>query len=112
MIKRGNIMSSENMYQPPASDLGGEAPNNTILFRGWRRFYISLLWSFPIYMFLVILSIQKGSLITGAIGSTVFAVGTGLVAAFIPAKRKMIFVPLSIVTGLIVAFLIGTYFGN
>lgn len=101
-------MSQENIYESPKSDLKEVIPEQSMAFRVWRRFYISFLWSLPIYMFFVVFGIPKESWLIGAIGSVIFSIGTGLLATFIPSNRKAIFASISIIIGLISAFALGT----
>ena len=95
-----------NPYAPPKTDVGrsedeDRKPTAT------ARFFWTACVAFPVFMACVLMT-PRGKWIYGAIGSAVFAGIAGVIALCIPVRTKILFIAPSVLTCLIVVYLIGS----
>lgn len=109
--KRVKLMKPENIFSPPKSEINTEPQERSRAFSVFRRAYITFLWGIPVYMFFVLVGTPREMWFQGAMGSLLFSFFAGLIACFIPASRKIIFVCISHAIGIACAFALGMYVG-
>jgi len=103
-------VENENIYAQPESNLTSGEIKESFGYLMWKRFYITFFCGVPVYMFFVLVGTPEESWFFGIIGSVVFSLGSGVLAIAIPVKRKVIYVSASILTGCILAGVLGAYF--
>jgi hypothetical protein len=99
-------MENKNIYSAPDSRLVDDVAI-TIGYSKWQRCYITFMWAIPFYLSFILLGTSKNAWLVGAIGAVVFAFISAVVALVIPAKRKFVFVSVSLLLGLTGAVLFG-----
>jgi hypothetical protein len=78
---------------------------------GWppiaMRFLISFVWSLVFFILIIIGTQAQNQWLVGFIGSAVFALLSGVIAMAIKTKRKIIFVPISLLVSFFIAVIKG-----
>ena len=77
-----------------------------------KRFYISFVWTLAAFTLLIITTQPQDEWVLGLIGSAMLALLAGVIAAAIRTKKKIIFVPVSLLITMIIAAIIGTLAGT
>ena len=74
-----------------------------------RRFGITFAWTFVAFGLTILATLPKGSWVVGIIGSGLFALLAGVIAMAIRTDRKIVYVPISLLICVIIAYIIGTW---
>ena len=100
-------MNGNEIYKSPDSELEQPEANFAKKYGAWRRFYITFLFAFPIFMAIIIGTTPKEAWFLGGIGSATFSIFSGLIALLIPVQRKAVFVSAGVILGVLTAAVIG-----
>lgn len=101
-------MTDDELRYTPATDTESAKSDNGKAVSPGRRFLITFLWAFPIFMAFVLGFTPREDLAMGVLGSAIWAALCGLIGMLIPSQNKSVFVTISVASGLVGALIIGT----
>jgi hypothetical protein len=103
-------MNDNSAYKTPEANLNEHKNVKSVKISVGKRFLITFLWAFLMYMAFLLLSSAKEDLHFQFIGFVFFSFCSGIVAMLIPTKYKIIFVSTGILVVIIAVYILGTYF--
>jgi len=104
-------MQDNHLYRPPAGSLLGgssqvKTPQRTSFV---RRFVVTLLWAFPLFIIISFYRAPTADWPGLAIGSLLIGLVSALIAMFIPTRFKSIYVTIGTLAGLGLALLTASH---
>ena len=73
-----------------------------------RRFGITFAWAFVVFGLTILATSPKDGWVLGIIGAGIFALLAGVIAMAIKTNRKTVYVPISLLISVIIAYIIGS----